>query len=61
MQYKPSKSGVLEVGYAHEFVDDAKVSTCATAHLPLSCPVGRLNGKFENRADILSFQYSHRF
>ena len=53
VQYKPSKQGVLEVGYAHEFVKDAQVNSAAAA--------GRLIGTFKDKADILSVQYSHRF
>ncbi len=53
VQYKPSKQGVLEVGYAHEFVKDAQVNNAAAA--------GRLIGTFKDKADILSVQYSHRF
>lgn len=55
VQYKPSKDGVLEVGYAHEFVKDASVNN-ATA-----VPGARLVGSFSNKADILSVQYSHKF
>lgn len=53
VQYKPSKQGVLEVGYAHEFIKDATVNNATVA--------GRLVGSFENKADILSVQYSHSF
>lgn len=53
VQYKPNKQGVLEVGYAHEFVKDARVNNAAAA--------GRLIGTFKVKADILSVQYSHRF
>ena len=55
VQYKPSKQGTLEVGYAHEFVKDATVSATPNPAF------GRLNGTFSNKADILSVQYSHRF
>ncbi|MBI4190838.1 MAG: outer membrane protein transport protein [Betaproteobacteria bacterium] len=55
VQYKPSKAGVLEMGYAHEFIRDARVSTSVPP------APGALNGSFENRADILSIQYSHSF
>jgi long-chain fatty acid transport protein len=58
VQYKPSKSGVIEIGYAHEFVDDAKINDAAMIGI---VPVGTLKGKFDNSADILSFQYSHLF
>lgn len=55
VQYKPSKQGTLEFGYAHEFIKDATVNN-STAGVP-----GRLVGKFENKADIFSIQYSHAF
>lgn len=58
VQYKPSKSGILDVGYAHEFIKDAKVNTGA-ANVP--CPPNCLNGTFKNKADIFSMQYSHSF
>ena len=54
VQYKPSKQGILEVGYAHEFVKDARISTTVPA-------AGTLNGTFNNKADIISVQYSHAF
>jgi long-chain fatty acid transport protein len=53
VQYKPSKQGVVDVGYAHEFVKDARVNNLTVG--------GRLIGTFKNKADILSVQYSHRF
>jgi len=55
VQYKPSKQGTLEIGYAHEFVKNASVNN-STAGVP-----GRLVGTFKNRADIISLQYSHQF
>jgi long-chain fatty acid transport protein len=53
VQYKPSKTGILDVGYAHEFIKDARVSTVTAA--------GTLNGTFKNKADIFSIQYSQSF
>jgi long-chain fatty acid transport protein len=55
VQYKPSKQGTLELGYAHEFVKDATVNV-AVPPLP-----GALVGTFKNKADIISIQYSHSF
>ena len=52
-QYKLSKSGMLEVGYAHEFLRDASVDNTTLG--------GRLVGRFENKADIFSVQFSHSF
>lgn len=55
VQHKVSKAGVLEVGYAHEFIRDASVNV-AVPSVP-----GALVGKFDNKADIISVQYSHSF
>lgn len=55
VQYKPTKQGALEFGYAHEFVKDASVNN-AVAGVP-----GRLIGTFKDKADIISIQYSHSF
>jgi long-chain fatty acid transport protein len=55
VQYKITKAGTLEVGYAHEFIRDANVNV-AVPPFP-----GRLVGRFDNKADIISVQYSHAF
>jgi len=55
VQYKPSKSGILDFGYAHEFVMNAKVNN-TIAGVP-----GALTGQFKVKADIFSLQYSHSF
>jgi len=54
-QYTLSGSGRIEVGYAHEFLRDAKVDTrvFGTAF--------RQRGHFDDRADILTLAYSHSF
>lgn len=54
VQFKPSKAGTVDVGYAHEFIRDASISNT----VPLA---GSLIGKSENKADIISIQYSHLF
>ena len=54
VQFKPSKTGILDVGYAHEFIKDAKVNNSQGA-------AGQLTGSFKNKADIFSIQYSHSF
>lgn len=59
MQYRVSKGGVLDIGYAHEFVRDANVNVSASP--ALVCPTHCLNGSFDNQADIFSIQYSHAF
>lgn len=55
VQYRLSKTGILELGYAHEFIRDATVNTTAAG------ATGSLVGSFRSRADILSLQYSHSF
>lgn len=59
MQYRVSKAGVIDWGYAHEFIRDANVNVPAvgTACVPAGC----LTGTFKNKADIFSLQYSHTF
>lgn len=60
VQYKPSKAGTLDVGYAHEFIKDANVNVPVPG--ASSCvPNGCLTGTFKNKADLLSVQYSHSF
>ncbi|MGZ8269331.1 MAG: OmpP1/FadL family transporter, partial [Burkholderiales bacterium] len=53
LQYRIPRGGVLEIAYAHEFIRDANVNV----------PLGASNlvGTFENKADILSLQYSLPF
>ena len=50
-----SKNGVLDFGYAHEFISDASIRNTATI-------TGQtLVGRYKSQADILSFQYSTSF
>ncbi|HUP93875.1 MAG TPA: outer membrane protein transport protein [Burkholderiales bacterium] len=53
LQYRVPRAGVLEIGYAHEFIRDATVNNALGA--------SNLVGKFDNKANILSLQYSHPF
>jgi long-chain fatty acid transport protein len=55
LQYRLSRAGVLEVGYAHEFLADPRVNN-SVGGAP-----GALVGKFKAKADILSLQYSQAF
>jgi long-chain fatty acid transport protein len=59
VQFKPSKQGTLEVGYAHEFVKNASVNVPVSGQT--TCAAGCLVGNFKDKADILSIQYSHAF
>jgi long-chain fatty acid transport protein len=54
-QYKPSRQGTWDFGYAHLFVSDASISK---AEPPLG---GTLIGDYRNDVNILSVQYSHAF
>ena len=58
VQHHVSKAGVIDIGYAHEFVRNASINATAA---PLSCPPHCLAGSFDNSADIFSLQYSHSF
>lgn len=60
VQYKPSRTTILDVGYAHEFIKDAKVNNGGPSPA-LACPPHCLTGSFSNQADILSVQLSHSF
>lgn len=53
VQYKPSKTGILDIGYAHEFMNDASINQASAG--------GTVVGTFKNRVDILSIQYSQSF
>ncbi len=59
VQHRVSKTGVLELGYAHEFIKDARVNNTVPG-VP-TCAAGCLTGRFESQADIFSVQYSHSF
>lgn len=59
VQYKVSKAGAIDFGYAHEFIKDATVNNPVPGFT--TCAAGCLNGKFSNQADIISIQYSHSF
>jgi long-chain fatty acid transport protein len=54
VQWRPSKAGILDVGYAHEFIKNANINNSQGA-------AGQLVGTFKNKADIFSLQYSHSF
>jgi long-chain fatty acid transport protein len=54
VQWRPSKAGILDVGYAHEFIKNANINNSQGA-------AGQLVGTFKNQADIFSIQYSQSF
>lgn len=55
LQYRLSRASVIDVGYAHEFIRDAAIRNTAPP------APGTLVGSFENKADILSIQFTHSF
>jgi long-chain fatty acid transport protein len=54
-QYKASKQGTWDVGYAHLFIKDSSLNK---AEPPVG---GTLIGKYSNDVNILSVQYNHAF
>jgi long-chain fatty acid transport protein len=56
VQYRIPRAGVLELGYAHEFLKDPTVNNAANPPIP-----GRLVGRFDAKADIITLSYSHPF
>lgn len=59
-QYRFSKQGRIDVGYAHLFVKDAEIAHCEPETV---CPAFgvSLTGNYDNAVDILSVQYTHTF
>jgi long-chain fatty acid transport protein len=62
-QYKVSKAGTLDVGYAHLFVKDPKLNLTGPPALTPQLAAGRgsLVGSYDNNVNILSAQYRHNF
>lgn len=59
-QYKPSKAGALDFGYAHLFVNSAAMNQNAVQN-PDLIGKGFLVGSYSNSVDIFSVQYAHSF
>ncbi len=59
-QYRLSKQGAIDFGYAHLFVKDASLVGPAPGTLPPSA-VPTVTGTYEASVDILSVQYTHTF
>jgi long-chain fatty acid transport protein len=60
VQYKLDDKSRLDAGYAHLFVKDARIHS-GDAVGPGVYPYGQLNGKYDNKVDILSVQYTRDF
>lgn len=58
-QYRLSKQGMVDFGYAHLFVNDPGLNAKAPA-TPIS-PANTLTGTYDSAVDILSAQYTHSF
>ena len=58
-QYRLSRQGALDVGYAHLFVNDPGLDAAAPA--TLITPANTLKGDYQSQVDILSVQYTHSF
>ena len=55
-QYKLSKDGTLDFGYAHLFIKNASINQNATA-----TNGGILVGTYKGSVDILGVQFAYRF
>ncbi len=53
-QYKLSKDGTLDIGYAHLFIKDASINQNAGAN-------GQLVGTYKGTVDVFSAQFAYRF
>jgi len=58
-QYKPSKSGTIDFGYAHLFVKDTTISNIQ--NVSGVSANGNLIGTYANSVDIVSLQYAYSF
>lgn len=57
VQWRPSATSAVDVGYAHLFVKDSRVNNNGGS----AAGKGTLVGEYENSVDILGVQYSTRF
>ncbi len=62
-QYKVSRAGAIDFGYAHVFVKDPQLNMTGAPSLSAAQVIGRgsLAGNYDNKIDILSVQYRHSF
>lgn len=62
-QYKVSRAGTVDLGYAHIFVKDPQLNMSGPPSLTAAQALGRgaLVGNYRNKIDILSVQYRHSF
>lgn len=62
-QYRISRAGAIDVGYAHVFMKDAQLSLNGPPALTAQQAAGRgaLVGNYKNKVDILSVQYRYSF
>jgi len=58
-QYRWSKQGTLDIGYAHLFVKDAPINQPANGASPFLS--GQLTGTYQSSIDIFGAQFSYRF
>jgi long-chain fatty acid transport protein len=62
-QYRISKTGAIDIGYAHLFFDDASINMSGPPVITPAQAAGRgmLRGNVDAKVDILSVQYRHIF
>ncbi|MGE5319995.1 MAG: OmpP1/FadL family transporter [Hyphomicrobiaceae bacterium] len=58
-QYKLSRQGAVDIGYAHLFVNDPGLNAAVPA--TAITPANTLNGQYDSQVDILSVQYAYSF
>lgn len=59
-QYKLDDRARIDAGYAHLFVKDASIDSGGSV-APGVYPYGHLKGKYDDKVDILSVQYTYTF
>jgi long-chain fatty acid transport protein len=62
-QYRISKDGAIDFGYAHLFFDDPKIDMSGPPVITPAQAAGRgaLRGNYDAKVDIFSVQYRHTF
>jgi long-chain fatty acid transport protein len=60
--YSLSPASIIDIGYSHLFISDAKINDDQRVPVPPS-PTGKglVKGEYDGSVDILSMQYTHNF
>jgi long-chain fatty acid transport protein len=60
-QYRVSKKGAIDFGYAHLFVRNSSINLPASTYPASAALYGRLVGNYSDDVNIVSVQYTHTF